>query len=115
MNKKPTRRIFTATMLRTLGLGMLCAVGAFAMGIQTAGDVHPFATSEAALQEFVRGNAGDVNDDGKIDADDAYLLYQFAQGLETPSPRQIKTGDTNGDGKLTESDLGYVLRHLSLR
>lgn len=114
---KRLRSLLTGTLLRNIGLGLFCAVGAFAMGIETAGDVHPFATSEAALQETMTTDAvtpqGDVNGNGVIDADDSFLVYQFVQGLETPGADQIRRGDTDGDGRLTTIDLGEILRRLS--
>lgn len=114
---KRLRSLLTGTLLRNISLGLFCAVGAFAMGIETAGDVHPFAVSEAALQETMTTETvtpqGDVNGSGVIDASDGFLVYQFVQGLETPSADQIRRGDIDGDGRLTAIDLGEILRRLS--
>ena len=109
-------RFLAGQSWQTLSLGMLCAIGAFAMGIETAGDVHPFAKSQAALEAFMDTGyelRGDVNGNGTIDSEDAYLLYQFTQGLETPTAQQLRAGDTDHDLQLTGKDLGFVLRHLS--
>lgn len=112
------QKFLTAKMLQSLSLGALCAIGAFAMGIETAGDLHPFAKSEAALQELLHVGSdlrGDVNGNGTIDSEDAYLLYEFSEGLETPAADELRRGDTDGDLHLTASDLGYVLHALSTR
>ena len=111
-------QFLTARTLQVLGLGTLCAIGAFGLGIETAGDVHPFAKSEAALEAFLTPGTearGDVNGNGMLDSEDAYLLYQFTQNLETPTPAQMRAGDTDRDLQLTGKDLGYVLRQLSLQ
>ena len=111
-------RFPTAVTLRSIGLGTLCAIGAFAMGIETAGDVHPFARSEAALQEIVHAGSairGDVNGNGMLDPEDAYILHEAAEGLLSPTAAEIRLGDTDGDWSLTEKDVGYVLHVLSTR
>ena len=109
--------LFSAVVLRTLTLGTLCAAGAFAVGIETAGDVHPFSRGQAALEEMTTGSTlrGDVNGNGRIDTEDAYVIYQAAQGLLEPTPDQIRRGDTDGDFALTAKDLGRILHALSLQ
>lgn len=114
MQKKQKR--ISAKTLRTIGLGIFCAIGAFGMGIETAGDLHPFAHSEAALQELMFDGTplrGDVNGNGRLDVDDADILYQIATGLIPGSPDAIRRGDTDGDLRITSKDLGYVLHQLS--
>ncbi len=116
--QKKYRSLLTARSLQTLSLGTLCAIGAFTMGMETAGDVHPFAKSQAALEAFMTPGTelrGDVNSNGAIDSEDAYLLYQFTQNLEMPTSAQLRAGDTDRDLQLTGKDLGYVLRQLSLQ
>lgn len=105
-------------MAQVLSLGMLCVIGAFAMGIESAGEggVHPFAKSEAALQGIVTGAEpvpGDVNGNSAIDAEDANLLFQAEHGRITLSAEQIGRGDINGNGRIDEEDLGFVLQRLS--
>ena len=111
-------KLWTARKLQIMSVGTLCALGAFAMGIETAGDVQPFAHSEAALQEIIQGGKGlrgDVDGNGKVDTEDAYLLYQFSEHLESPSADEIRRGDTDGDGQLTAKDLGFVLHTISVQ
>ncbi len=115
MRKKQKR--FTAKTLRTLGLGIFCAIGAFGMGMETAGDVHPFTHSQAALQELMFNGTlhGDVNGNGTLEYDDAYALYQMSEGFLAGSPAEVRRGDTDGDLRITSKDLGYVLQQLSPR
>ncbi len=102
--------------LQHLALGAVCSIGAFAIGMETAGNVNPFGHSEAAL-DMQMGVVmhGDVNGDHVLDSKDATLLLEFAQGLETPTMEQIHMGDTDGDGALTEKDVLRVLHYLSNR
>ena len=106
-----------AHAIRALALGTFCALGAFAVGIETAGDVHPFARSEAALQEIVGSFGpvrGDANGNGALDSADAYIVYQAAKGLAVPTAEQVRRGDMDDDGILTENDLNRILYTLSL-
>lgn len=59
----------TGKMLRSLGLGLFCTLGAFVMGIETAGDVHPFERSQAALTNEQRIRC-DIDGNGIITASD---------------------------------------------
>lgn len=115
---KSLRTFFTRHTLRTLALGVFCAAGAFAVGIETAGDVHPFAKSEAAIQEVVSGFGhvqGDVDGNGALDAADAYIVFRAIEALNTPSEVEILRGDMDDDGRLTSDDLNSILRLLSLQ
>ncbi len=112
------KRTFTlpTQLLRTIALGTLCALGAFTVGIETAGDVHPFARSQAALQEVLTGGAGlrgDANGNATLDADDVSIILEVANGLQTASEDQIRRGDTDGDFQLTAKDALRVLHALS--
>lgn len=115
---KSLRTFLTRHTLRTLALGTFCAVGAFAVGIETAGDVHPFAKSEAAIQEVVNGFGhvqGDADGNGAMDANDAYIVFHAIEELNTPSEDETFRGDMDGDGRLTSDDLNSILRLLSLQ
>lgn len=108
----------SARTLQISALGTLCAIGAFAAGIETAGDVHPFARSEAALQEIVADDTqipGDVNGNGRLDAGDAFLLSQHIDGLLDLTVEQTSRADVDGDLRVTTDDLRRVLYTLSLR
>ena len=109
----------SAKFLRSLGLITLCSLGAFALGIETAGDVHPFTRSEAALEEIhqplLAPVQGDANGNGILDPNDASIILQVAEGLEPSSPDLIRRGDTDGDLQLTTKDALRVLYELSNR
>jgi hypothetical protein len=53
---------------------------------------------------------GDVNGNGKLDADDARMAQRAAAKLETLTEEQLKAADINGDSKLTAADPREILR-----
>lgn len=95
------------------------AISAFALGIETAGDVHPVESSQAAyVSDDGRVHAdlrGDINGNDRLDTEDASLILEFAEHLDTPSPEQILRGDMDGDYSLTYKDALRVLHSLSSR
>ena len=107
--------------LQSIALGTVCSALAFAVGMETAGEVHPFATSEAAVEHTdapaqpYAAVQGDIDHDGELTAKDALRILDYAAGWDTPSVEDIKAGDADGDGKLTNKDLQRVLRAVSLR
>ncbi len=115
---KHLRTLLSGITLRTLALGTFCAMGAFAVGIETAGDVHPFSKSEAAIQEIMTDETpiqGDANGNGTLDADDAYIVLQASDRQIIATEEEVLRGDMDGDGILTRRDLTIILRLLSLR
>jgi len=64
----------------------------------------------------VLGNAapsvekGDVNVDGKVRANDAFLAMQIAVGLIEPTAEQTLAADMNDDSKIRSSDAFAILR-----
>lgn len=108
---------FSRFTLQHLLLGVVCSIGAFAVGMETAGDVSPFGHTEAALELPGSGAViqGDMNGNRSLEAEDASILLQFAEGLETPTPDDVRRGDTDGDGQLTGKDVLRVLHFLSNR
>lgn len=118
MKKTPTLwKSLTQTAVPSIALGALCTIGAFVIGIRTSGDVKPFGTSQAALRASLTGPAiaGDVDDNGVLDMNDAIAILEFSENLETPTVQQIRRGDTDGDYRLTIKDALRVLRGISLR
>ena len=79
--------------------------------------MQPFETSQAALEASATGEplAGDINGNGILDVKDAIAILEFAENLETPSPADIRRGDTDGDLQLTARDVLDVLHGASLR
>ena len=95
---------------KLLGLSLFCLVSSFAVGIQTAGDVHPFTIIEAGglLQP------GDVDENGTVDIHDAIRILEFSQGYEIPSSEALRA-DPNGDGQFTVDDAIRILSRLALQ
>ncbi len=110
-------RFIRASRARSIGFATLCAVAAFSAGLQTAGEVHPFGTSQAAVvSDAMRVSLkGDITGDGRLDVNDAALILECAEGLEVPTSEQIRSGDTDGDFQLTYKDTLRVLHTLSSR
>ena len=58
----------------------------------------------------VRGaDVGDVNEDGKIDTQDALLILKFVSDVQLPTSSQKAAADYNGDGALTTDDVYDIL------
>lgn len=54
---------------------------------------------------------GDVNRDGKIDADDALVLLRYVMALVNADALDLSVADVNGDGKIDASDALLILRY----
>ncbi len=118
---RATARVATPLprVLQSVAFGAMCMLAAFGIGMQTAGDVHTFDTSEAATQVSPPSDIailkGDVDGDGKMDATDAMAILSFADALEIPTTEQIRRADLDGDGRVTTKDVMRALHALSLR
>lgn len=110
--KKHTNR--TLKIAQIAALGILSVVGSFALGIETAGEVHPFARTQA---EGTQGPVmqGDVDADGQLTINDAIRVLEFSEGLDTPTVEEIRHGDTDGDLRLTGKDALKILRTVAIR
>ena len=53
---------------------------------------------------------GDINGDGRVRSNDAFLTLKIAAGLIEPTERQFKAADMNGDKKIRSNDAFLVLR-----
>ncbi len=53
---------------------------------------------------------GDLNNDGKVTAEDARIALRIAAKLENASAYQMKVGDLNKDGKISAMEARYILR-----
>lgn len=113
----------TFTQVSRLGkvaaFGTLCVIGSFMLGIETAGEVHPFAATQATSIEVFHGDipafsAGDITGDGFVTIEDAIALLEITQGYTIPTSLQLKA-DPNSDGRLTVEDALRILRALSVR
>ena len=52
---------------------------------------------------------GDVNGDGRIQANDAILALQIAAGVVEPDKIQSQAADINGDGEVKANDAIQIL------
>ncbi len=97
----PTRQVLT--------LGVLIAsVGAsFWAGLQSTANVQPLHLVEAGPTD----TAGDMNEDGTVNAADARLILEVVQGYK-PSTAAMRRLDPNGDGNLTVDDALAILSRL---
>ena len=66
-------------------------------------------SSFAAGSNYIKG---DVDDDGRITANDARFILRVSVGLEECADDSVtmKCGDVDADGRLTATDARYVLR-----
>lgn len=73
------------------------------------GNLSAIVSSNGILVETV---GGDINEDGKIDIDDAKLANSFATGKATPTEAQLLFCDVSEpkDGKITTEDANLILR-----
>lgn len=56
---------------------------------------------------------GDVNEDGKLDLEDALISLKICARVETYSPVAAGQGDINQDHRIGHAEAVYILRHLS--
>lgn len=96
--------------LQALLIGASCIASSFAIGIQTAGEVHPISLIEAGSST----QRGDIDGSGEIDEQDVIMLLEIAQGYAEATPQQL-LADPNGDGQLTVDDALRLLNTLSIR
>lgn len=96
--------------LKVLATGVVCIVGSFLVGIQTAGDVQPVSLIQAGGTPF----AGDVDGSGTVDMSDVLVILEIAQGYRSATTDQLKA-DPNQDGQLTVDDAIGILSTLSVQ
>ncbi|MBI3331734.1 hypothetical protein HYZ99_02125 [Candidatus Peregrinibacteria bacterium] len=112
--------LFTSRLARLAGFALVCVMGSFVVGVQTAGDIHPFAAIQAdeitesglALSEIAQ--SGDIDGSGELDLQDAIAILEIVQGYDMPTLLQLKA-DPNGDNRLTVEDALRILRTLAVR
>lgn len=81
---------------------------AFAIGIETAGDVQPVILPTRADANVL---AGDFNASGYLDLEDVKIALELADGLRTPTPSEL-AADPNRDYQITTVDAMTVLEQL---
>jgi hypothetical protein len=106
----PTPILRSSPNLKVLLVGCALIVSAFAVGVQTAGDIQPIALIEAGSNEL----PGDLDGSGIVDLQDAILILEIAQGYRELQPEHLRR-DPSGDGVLTVDDALRILHSLTLR
>ena len=70
----------------------------------------PTETSEEKPKELI---FGDVNLDGSVSTKDFALLKQYIDNKATLSEEAKKNADVNEDGKLDQTDVDIIMKHLA--
>ncbi len=96
--------IFGKKSLRTVSIVVSSVTVAFIVGIQTAGDFQPVASTQADGTLI----AGDFNINGHIDVQDARIALELATGYRTPTPEEL-AADPNRDYDITTEDVLAIL------
>ncbi len=81
---------------------------AFALGIETAGDVQPVILPTRADANVL---SGDFNANGQLDLDDVHTALEIADGYRTPTPQEL-AADPNRDYQITTEDAMSILEQL---
>ena len=84
---------------------------------ETIGNFYPTELTLSSTPYTPSGAAtpllGDVNRDGKIDADDVTALLRHVSGIEMLSSSAVALGDVNGDSNIDADDVTKLLRYVS--
>lgn len=94
--------------LKTIGIVVGSMTLAFVLGIESAGDVRTVQSTEANDQSLV----GDFSGNGILDAEDARIALDIAQGLRSPTPDELSR-DPNRDFAITFEDVEMILKAIS--
>lgn len=100
--------IFKRKSLRTVLIVAGSMSLAFALGIETAGDVQPVVIATRADASVL---AGDLNGNGQLDLDDVHAALEIADGYRTPTPQEL-AADPDRDYRITTEDAMSILEQL---
>ena len=75
-----------------------------------SGEIIPINLENGVVKVAQAGIKGDVNNDGRIRANDALLALRIAAGLMDPTDYQKWAADMNGDGRIRANDALLILR-----
>lgn len=117
MAKKLPPHRQTAKTLGRIGVAIAGIALSFAIGIQTAGELHLHDATKAAplTAKLTSELKGDFDGNGVLSTEDAIGVLEVSEKMTTASRDQIQLGDVNGDGKLTTQDALSILRSLADR
>ncbi len=101
---------FSAQTIRRAGLVLGCMSVAFAVGIQTAGDVHPLVEPTRAGIRL----SGDMDGNDMVTPADARLALEIARGYRNATPEELEA-DTNQDFRITIEDVAAILEIVERR
>ncbi len=99
--------LFGKTSLKTMIIIVSSMATAFTIGIQTAGEFQPVASTEADGTQ----QSGDFNANGFLDVQDARIALELASGYRTPTPEEL-SADPNRDFSVTADDVFTILERL---
>jgi len=99
--------VFGKKSLRSASIIISSVTVAFVIGIQTAGEFHPVASTQA--DGTMTG--GDFNTNGHLDIQDARIALELASGYRTPTPDEL-SADPNHDFDITIDDVFAILEIL---
>lgn len=72
-------------------------------------DLKPGKPAKIVSSRPLPAATGDMNQDGKVNREDAVLVHRFISGLVRLSPDQFAAGDLTQDRKITDEDLTKIL------
>ena len=97
-------------VLRRAAIILLSMGLSFAIGIKTAGDFHPIGSTQAGALVI----AGDLNGNGRVDADDARRALEISEGLRIASESEL-AADPSRDLHITPQDALLILQKIPAR
>lgn len=104
MNKQ-NYQLFGKKSLRTIVIVAGSMALAFAIGIETAGEVRPVIGSTNASDTTI---PGDMNSDGHVSLEDAEIALEIARGYREPTPYEL-SADPNKDYHITIDDALMII------
>lgn len=99
---------YSRKSLRTICIVVASMSLAFLLGIETSGDIEPVVGSLRAGSVAVEG---DFNGNGLLDANDARIALEIAQGFRSPTTQEL-AADPDHDFHITVEDAMAILEKL---
>ena len=81
--------------------------------VDSVSNLEKLADARAKYEEYIEITDviyGDINEDTKVDANDALMALQHSVKITTLEGDAFKAADVNGDGKIDASDALYILQ-----